>query len=160
MDQLESFFPGLANKPINFLTGGIKNIIKANLTSKRNSRPMSVIAMRRNILEKLTPTTLGKDSMISNDSARISNASTISHMSTTAEVSAPTGLSEMVSHDALSATELNENFVNKVSNSLENSILRWEIGKLIGQGGFGKVYHALNLDTGVMVLVIFILDGG
>lgn len=32
-------------------------------------------------------------------------------------------------------------------------IKNWELGKLIGQGGFGSVYFALNLDNGVMMAV-------
>ncbi|KAI8903637.1 kinase-like domain-containing protein, partial [Gorgonomyces haynaldii] len=31
--------------------------------------------------------------------------------------------------------------------------VKWEQGRLIGQGGFGKVFHALNLDTGEMMAV-------
>jgi serine/threonine protein kinase len=37
--------------------------------------------------------------------------------------------------------------------SLENKVTRWKKGMMIGQGAFGKVYHALDLDTGEMMAV-------
>jgi mitogen-activated protein kinase kinase kinase len=36
---------------------------------------------------------------------------------------------------------------------------RWAPGRIIGQGAFGKVYHALNLETGDFMAVKQVLDG-
>ncbi|KAJ3119603.1 hypothetical protein HK098_005309 [Nowakowskiella sp. JEL0407] len=38
--------------------------------------------------------------------------------------------------------------------------IRWKQGNLIGQGAFGKVYHALNLDTGEIMAVKQVVLGG
>ncbi|EGF78793.1 hypothetical protein BATDEDRAFT_3892, partial [Batrachochytrium dendrobatidis JAM81] len=38
--------------------------------------------------------------------------------------------------------------------------VRWEQGQLIGQGAFGRVFHALDLDTGAIMAVKQVILGG
>ena len=40
-----------------------------------------------------------------------------------------------------------------------DTTIRWQKGALIGQGGYGKVYHALNLDTGEIMAVKQVILG-
>ena len=41
----------------------------------------------------------------------------------------------------------------------ESGLINWQKGSLIGQGGFGKVYHALNTETGEIMAVKQVLLG-
>jgi serine/threonine protein kinase len=68
---------------------------------------------------------------------------------------------------SISSDEIKE-VQNDKLNSLENNKsyqkepfddIKWQKGSLIGQGGFGKVYHALNLDTGEIMAVKQVLLG-
>jgi Protein kinase domain len=145
VDQLESFFPGLNLHPAT----SIKNIVKANLTSKRSSRPLSVIARRKSILEKFT--SVGgkevRDKKMSVVAPKNETPVQTSHLSEASTFSVGTDNSPTTPE--FPDVEPQE----QTGNTLENSIPRWERGRLIGQGGFGKVFHALNLDTGQMMAV-------
>lgn len=57
-----------------------------------------------------------------------------------------------VNPGSLSQVTSEDNIAGNMRKSLP-PIVRWEQGRLIGQGAFGRVYHGINLDTGEFLAV-------
>lgn len=63
-------------------------------------------------------------------------------------------------NNSISLADLKDRFDNeKQGKHSEDRPIKWQQGSLIGQGGFGKVYHALNTETGEIMAVKQVLLG-
>ena len=61
--------------------------------------------------------------------------------------------------NSISSADLKNKFETSYQKEEKGDAIRWQKGALIGQGGFGKVYHALNLDNGEIMAVKQVLFG-
>lgn len=162
VDQLEQFFPGINTEKETAAADKVKSIVQANLINKRTSRRVSSLMQRRLTTGLVEPRQAGRAPrpqaiiLSPKDSALglvVSNSGVIPE---------PVAFSSAPSDSSSSS-------VTKVNESISGSALtqeprpisfRWVPGRLIGQGAFGKVFHALNLDTGDFMAVKQVLSGG
>jgi hypothetical protein len=156
VDQLEQFFPGISVGKDSALSpehNSIKNIVEANLKQKRSSKRGSALMLRRQTqnIENLL-----KDSSISKKQSKVITSPVIPEVAETIEVpSIPT--STTLNDDSSDALDSPKN--TRVQSIPTPITFRWTPGRLIGQGAFGKVFHALNLDTGEFMAVKQVLSG-
>jgi hypothetical protein len=161
VDQLEQFFPGINTEKESAAADKVKSIVQANLKNKRTSRRVSSLMLRRLTSQVpeatgnrraarpqaiiLTPKDTGVESAITGNQT-ISNPLAFGNLDSTSTVS----------------TKINEASISGsiLTEEPQPITFRWVPGRLIGQGAFGKVFHALNLDTGDFMAVKQVLSGG
>jgi hypothetical protein len=132
MNQLENFFPAYMGH--GSTSEERKSILRDKVQSAILSKRMSRASIRQSTMM-----------------ARVSRISQIGLAK-----KAPNAL-----NTSISLADLKERFDNeKTPKRLQEvGIIKWEKGSLIGQGGFGKVYHALNTETGEIMAVKQVLVG-
>ncbi len=113
----------------NLADGDVRYIAQANLTFRRESKQYSMLSRRTIIVSQ--------------------HGSTPSYASSGPKSSTPQQPKSLQS--VAESSEIRSPLPR--DSRMENSIARWERGRMIGQGGFGKVFHALNLDTGQVMAV-------
>lgn len=153
VDQLEQFFPNIRNsKHISDDTNQLKNIVQANLNNKRSSKRASSLMLRRQTPQNI----LGDKERKPTSRAR--------ELSDDGDADAPTSVdSNLDNTDTLDSTT-NDTLKTATDSAVKEKIpmpisFRWVPGRLIGQGAFGKVFHALNLDSGDFMAVKQVITG-
>ena len=180
VNQLEQFFPEIKNA--NDTTKGnaihLKNIVRAHLFNKRSSGRLSSIMLRRQTRMSLISVADEKhvkgkmtspipsihsqiQSKIGSDNLSEMSATMFSMASTVADSLESSPFGEAMSLDdtpsfGKSATNTTVNEIHPTPRPIS---FRWVPGRLIGQGAFGKVFHALNLDTGEFMAVKQVITG-
>ena len=133
VDQLEQFFPNINSDDLALPKQNIqlKNIVAENIKKKRDSKRMSSVMLRRQSGVRVT----------SLESKRITPV--------------------IPEDEAAEATEVETSVTPPqiVTPASVAPVIRWTPGQLIGQGAFGKVFHALNLDTGDFMAVKQVIGG-
>jgi hypothetical protein len=142
VDQLEQFFPAINtdNQEQQDITTQLKNIVQANLMNKRSSRRASSMMIRRQTQ---------RESSRSTRPLGLISAGKLGADPLTYDSSRPGGSTE---------TKIVKEHLPSVSEP-QPITFRWVPGNLIGQGSFGKVFHALNLDTGDFLAVKQVIAG-
>jgi hypothetical protein len=164
VDQLEQFFPEISAAKDNSLSpehSKIKTIIEANLKQKRLSKRASALMIRRQTqnLESLVPK--GATSMI----MKRSNLSISNAANDALKEELNGALKDRVEKEKPLPDSPKKEKQRIVSGIFLCNIVptpitfRWTPGRLIGQGAFGKVFHALNLDSGDFMAVKQVISG-
>ena len=133
VDQLEQFFPNInINDMISPKQNDqLKSIVAANIKKKRNSNRMSSVMLRRQSGVRLSALAIKR-------------------------------ITPIIPEDsAADDTVLDTQIIDQPTATVESphAPIRWTAGQMIGQGAFGKVFHALNLDNGEFMAVKQILGG-
>jgi Protein kinase domain len=164
VDQLEQFFPGINTEKETATADKVKSIVQANLKNKRTSRRVSSLMLRR-LTNQLPEAT--KNRRAARPQAIILTPKDVgleSAITATQTILDPLALVNLGSADLTStlSTKINEASISGsiLAEEPQPISFRWVPGRLIGQGAFGKVFHALNLDTGDFMAVKQVLSGG
>ena len=159
MDQLEDFFPEIDTHRSNMdKAAKLKSIVQANLDNKRSSRRVSSIMLRRQTQRFSTISNLYSEA-----STTAAPALT-KHISTRPQIGAARRFTKaeeaIMSRDSISVKS-DRTLVGSVTDSKKPKPIsfKWTPGRLIGQGAFGKVFHALNLDNGEFMAVKQVMTG-
>ncbi|KAJ3334784.1 ATP binding, partial [Kappamyces sp. JEL0680] len=177
VDQLEQFFPGISTTTQEKdVTTQLKNIVQANLLNKRSSKRASSMMLRRltqqppSVQEPVKPSrpqalmVKKNDLVISTEMEDLIKASGMDEKEST-PISAEKLVAEPLTYDTHPASEMPA-IPDPASGAAAASgqeprpiSFRWVPGRLIGQGAFGKVFHALNLDSGDFMAVKQVITG-
>jgi hypothetical protein len=202
-DQLEQFFPGITQRVSNSHLAeiqpeddGLKNIVQAAITHRRQSRMsmrrQSVLTRRSTLLGSspfarptgntlLPPGRNAETPRIVEEGGRVSlstvggnSPDTLSAQSTPDTLTTPASSQPpSMSPAARPRVSLRKNSSQMSTPSMATPatlsggmspagssspaelkpITRWEQGRMIGQGAFGRVFHGINLDTGEFLAV-------
>jgi hypothetical protein len=147
VDQLEQFFPGIGTVSTEAAveTKDLKNILQANIIKKRNSQRMSSVMLRR------------QSANIFGSQGRPKKAVQPIAIPEDEEISAPEKPSIKPGNEIGKRRSSGKLLIKPVPQPIT---FRWAPGNIIGQGAFGKVFHALNLDTGEFMAVKQVVGGG
>ena len=138
MDQLEEFFPGC----IDGETEERKSIIRDKVHSAILSKRMSRASVRQSTM-----------------AARVSRIVPPRPESRHSRKASIDGITPNL-YGSISLADLKDRFEKETPpEPSSQGPPRWQKGSLIGQGGFGKVYHALNIETGEIMAVKQVLLG-
>lgn len=156
-DQLDSFFPNLKKDIVSPGSSihSIQNIMKQNI----KSRPTSIISRRKTMLSPAAKTTSITYAPMKPPALTILKESIAENLK---DASEPSPLVAFVDTPQKQSILISDPIPELAQASLGDSEprvettshqIRWEQGKMIGQGAFGKVFHGLDLDTGVIMAV-------
>lgn len=159
VDQLEEFFPGIS---IDMLKPGnrsstIKDMVQNAILNKRMSRASVRHSARSDRVSRISqgqspgrPTSRRLQELEDDYRAPLSSMTSSEYERGPKDFELDDWLSEV--------KQIASSDGDRSSSGLEPTI-HWQKGALIGQGAFGKVYHALNLDTGEIMAVKQVLLG-
>jgi hypothetical protein len=164
VDQLEEFFPAIDMKDRSNLenSSNLKSIVLANLDNKRTSRRVSSIMLRRQTrrFSSMSNIDVEKESGADN----VIKENVVREQSIVASSARPLiGNIRRKTQDPI--IDIREKISVKKDKTLTKDetprpiLFKWTPGRLIGQGAFGKVFHALNLDTGEFMAVKQVITG-
>ena len=180
MDQLENFFPGISQqldqKPGD-RNSSIKDMVQTAILNKRMSRAsvrQSSLTARVNRLSQKVAQREPQNKAAEPKHATFTRKESILYDKPTIPLPARPkddyrSIFQEPPKDDSSVTESlfsNNSSVPPTPSSEASTLIprdtkpiRWQKGGLIGQGAFGKVYHALNLDTGEIMAAKQVLLG-
>lgn len=148
VDQLEKFFPGInvsKDSATITISPNIKNIVEENLKQKRSSKRESSLMLRK----RLSRVDFAEEKDHTTSAMGKRFARTVSSLNLEPTLSEePDDLSSEVPEENVAAPDTHTSSIEPKPISF-----RWAPGRLIGQGAFGKVFHALNLDNGEFMAV-------
>ena len=184
VNQLEQFFPGIhtTNESKEGAAKELQNIVLANLVNKRASRRNSSLMLRRQTrismnlsqdLNRFKETTTASSIASSASALRLSNTELMriaeADATPTSTLTPISGAKVITSSPELAQSSPNLPPATPTTTDTPLAVekekkpqpisFRWVPGRMIGQGAFGKVFHALNLDNGEFMAVKQVMTG-